>query len=84
MQQIYRRAPMPKCDFNKAPELKNCKKKMGKIIVLVLILKKTQKLGINVHEAFALIVTKADTALAWASINVNKCVTFCCLQIVLL
>ena len=31
---------MPKCDFNKAPELKNCKKKMGKIIALVLILKK--------------------------------------------
>ena len=46
--------------------------------------KKIQKLGINVHEAFALIVTKADTALAWASINVNKYVTFCCLQIVLL
>ena len=74
---------MPKCDFNKAPELENCKKKMGKIIVLVLILKKPQKLGTNVHEAFALIVTKADTALAWASINVNKYVTFCCLQIVL-
>ena len=33
---------MPKCDFNKAPELENCKKKMGKIIVLVLILKKTR------------------------------------------
>ena len=40
MQQIHRRTPMPKCDFNKAPELKNCKKKMGKIIALVLILKK--------------------------------------------
>ena len=46
--------------------------------------KKNQKLGTNVHEAFALIVTKADTALAWASINVNKYVTFCYLQIVLL
>ena len=75
---------MPQCDFSKAPELKNCKKKMGKIIVFVVILKKTQKLGINVHEPFASIVTKADTALAWASINVNKYVTFCYLQIVLL
>ena len=33
---------MSKCDFSKVPKLKDCKEKMGKIIVFILILKKTE------------------------------------------
>ena len=46
--------------------------------------KNKQKLGVNVVERYAKNVTKTYMVLVWASINGNKYIIFCYLEILLL